>query len=547
MKRNITVNIFGSLYPMDEDAYAMLNAYIANMRDYFSRQSDGKEIADDIEGRIAELMTEFRQQGTEAISINHVEEIISRVGNPEEFTDEDEVSNKEMPPIPASVSKKKLFRDPEHKILGGVFAGIGCYLGVNPLWLRLVFILMAFPSLVYFPLFLFLCLLYIVCWMSIPMAKTSAERLEMKGENVNLSNLCSEFLSSTREMMSRTNQWNNGGGAIGVMVSLLKWCCYALGILLISACIIGFISLVVSMTGILSYPWTSLREIIGENSLLMLIIDSNPVWLLWVAAVSIFVFLATSLYATAHFTLRLLGRVRPLSTPLRVVCVTLWIASIVVCTASCSKIAGHTSHYIYFKTHHSAQSYEENTIEKQLEMLNSKGWNLTKALNVRNYSNRGEHFSGNKNVSYLDAALDDKDSNMEYEAVRELKVAPGIYRLEAKARANGEGSEIFAVNGAGERMVMPIPACGNKGGSVWINAKLALDSDTAHLLPNRDYLNKIAKVNNSRGFGWESIEIDDIIVGTDSIVRYGVTNISDSHTWDGTWLSASSFELKKIK
>lgn len=127
---------------MDEDAYAMLSAYITNMRDYFSRQPDGKEIADDIEGRVAELMSELRQNGAEAISIEHIEDIINRVGKPEQFIEEDvELLHKDIPPIPSPTPKKKLFRDPEHKVLGGVFSGFGCYLGVNPLWLRLAIFL----------------------------------------------------------------------------------------------------------------------------------------------------------------------------------------------------------------------------------------------------------------------------------------------------------------------------------------------------------------------------------------------------------------------
>lgn len=120
MKRNITVNIFGSLYPMDEDAYAMLNSYISNMREYFSRQPDGKEISDDIEGRVAELMSELRQNGTEAISIEHIQEIIERVGKPEQFLEEETESIRtDIPPLPPSIVKKKLFRDPEHKMMGG--------------------------------------------------------------------------------------------------------------------------------------------------------------------------------------------------------------------------------------------------------------------------------------------------------------------------------------------------------------------------------------------------------------------------------------------
>ncbi len=134
---------------MDEDAYAMLNAYISNMRDCFSRQPDGKEIADDIEGRVAELMSELRQNGAEAISIEHIEEIINRVGKPEQFIEEETESiSPSIPPIPNSSPKKKLFRDPEHKVFGGVFSGFGCYLGVNPVWLRLAYILIVFALMI---------------------------------------------------------------------------------------------------------------------------------------------------------------------------------------------------------------------------------------------------------------------------------------------------------------------------------------------------------------------------------------------------------------
>ncbi len=153
---------------MDEDAYAMLNSYIANMRDYFSRQPDGKEIADDIEGRVAELMSELRQNGAEAISIEHIEEIINRVGKPEQFIEEEtETVNPVIPPIPNSVPKKKLFRDPEHKVFGGVFAGFGCYLGVNPLWLRLAYILLIFALMINLrmtlPIVMLLISGYLVC------------------------------------------------------------------------------------------------------------------------------------------------------------------------------------------------------------------------------------------------------------------------------------------------------------------------------------------------------------------------------------------------
>ena len=82
MKKNISVNIFGTLYPIDEDAYDLLLKYNENMRRYYSRMEDGEEIADDIEHRVAELLSELRSQGVMAITIDHVKQIIERIGDP---------------------------------------------------------------------------------------------------------------------------------------------------------------------------------------------------------------------------------------------------------------------------------------------------------------------------------------------------------------------------------------------------------------------------------------------------------------------------------
>ena len=81
MKKNITINLFGSLYAIDEDAYELLNQYQNNMRRYFSRKEGGEEIAEDIERRIAELFDELKASGVEAITIEHVRDIISSCGS----------------------------------------------------------------------------------------------------------------------------------------------------------------------------------------------------------------------------------------------------------------------------------------------------------------------------------------------------------------------------------------------------------------------------------------------------------------------------------
>ena len=552
MKRNITVNIFGSLYPMDEDAYAMLNAYISNMRDYFSRQPDGKEIADDIEGRVAELMSELRQNGVEAISIEHIEEIINRVGKPEQFVEEEAEATEPMTsPSNPTASKKKLFRDPEHKFLGGVFAGLGCYLGINPLWLRLAYILLIFGFFVNMPetipFILLLIASYFVCWGSIPVAANPAERLQMKGEQVNLSNMCEEFLTSTREMLSRQSQINKNGRLTAGFVSVLRWCVYSVGCLFIATCIIGMIGLLIATVCAVAAPWSNLRGTIDENFPVFIILDSNPSWVIWIAAVSIILLLTSTVYLLAHFTLRILGRIRPLSITLRVICLVVWLIALVFSAASITKIASNINIYhhnqYYLKNRQSDEEKIASKKEAQEAQLHEAGWIITKKNNINKYSNKGQHYSGNQDKTYLEAEMLHAGLNMEYETERQIKVAPGTYRLEVKGRTNGEGAEIYAIDGHGARRSADIPVCGNKGGNVWKDACITLEADTAKLLPNRHYLKQLSKANHSEGYGWSEIVIKDIYVGPDSVIRYGVSNLSDHKTWDGTWLSATSFEL----
>ncbi len=555
MKRNITVNIFGSLYPIDEDAYAMLNAYIMHMRNYFSHQPDGKEIADDIEGRVAELMSELRQNGAEAISIEHIEDIINRVGKPEQFVEEeDETIVKDMPPIPSFTPKKKLFRDPEHKVLGGVFSGFGCYLGVNPLWLRLAYILIIFGFIINMPdtlpVILLLICSYFVCWGSIPLATNPAERLQMKGEPVNLTNMCEEFLTSTKEMISRQSEFNKDGRLTAGFVSVLKWCVYAVGILLITACIAGFIGLLIAIVCAVSAPWGNLQGMVREDFLPIIIVrESNPTWLIWVCSISIIILLVISLYLLAHFTLRILGRVRPLSNTLRAVSLVLWLIALVFSAASITKIVYNINFHYIPKHNLRMETSKKETIadrkEKQASQLEEAGWIVVKDKNIRNYTNKGEHYSGDRGLTYIDAGMEHDGLGMEFEVERTRKVVPGAYRLESKGRTNGNGAEIYAVNGSGTRYAESIPVCGKKGGGIWKNAEIALKNDTAKLLPNRHYLDKLTKVNQSQGYGWSDIIIDNITVGQDSIIRFGLTNVSPTHTWDGTWLSATSFELVK--
>ena len=149
MKKNITINLCGRLFQIDEDAYELLQQYINSLRSSFGKQEGGDEIVDDIETRIAELFDELRLQGIEAITIEHVKEIITRIGKPEELTGEDGEKQQEgngtnweeqarsagqkiYENVRARTAGKKLYRNPKDKMLAGVLSGIAVYTNTDP-------------------------------------------------------------------------------------------------------------------------------------------------------------------------------------------------------------------------------------------------------------------------------------------------------------------------------------------------------------------------------------------------------------------------------
>ncbi|MDE6444767.1 MAG: PspC family transcriptional regulator, partial [Muribaculaceae bacterium] len=92
MKKTFSINIAGFPFIIDEDAYTLLNDYLKTIEHAFSRQEDAREIVSDIEGRVAELLMEQVAEGSQIITINQVEEVITRIGKPEDMLEEDETT-----------------------------------------------------------------------------------------------------------------------------------------------------------------------------------------------------------------------------------------------------------------------------------------------------------------------------------------------------------------------------------------------------------------------------------------------------------------------
>jgi len=189
MKKTFTINISGSVFHIDEDAYEKLQKYLHMLNRHFGAAIEGQEILQDIEARIAELFIEKTNGKVDVITDTMVDEVIVRMGKPEDFmeTTEEEPSGKapEEEPTSAGDQKKRrrLYRDGDNRVLGGVCSGLGAYFNIDMVILRVIFVLAFFlgvgASLI----------IYLVLWVAVPKAKTTAQRLEMKGKEATVSNI----------------------------------------------------------------------------------------------------------------------------------------------------------------------------------------------------------------------------------------------------------------------------------------------------------------------------------------------------------------------
>jgi phage shock protein PspC (stress-responsive transcriptional regulator) len=184
MNKTVNINLGGLFFHIDEDAFQKLNRYFDAIKRSLSNSSGQDEIMKDIEMRISEIFTEKKTAEKHVINLKDVDAMIAVMGQPEDYRIEEEGGEATQTNFNnTSKSSKKLYRDIDKNILGGVSAGLGHYFGIDALWIRLALVLIVIAG-VGFPIFL-----YILLWILIPKAQTTTEKLQMTGEPVNLSNI----------------------------------------------------------------------------------------------------------------------------------------------------------------------------------------------------------------------------------------------------------------------------------------------------------------------------------------------------------------------
>ncbi|RUA15499.1 MAG: hypothetical protein DSY83_07455, partial [Flavobacteriia bacterium] len=185
MNKTVNINLANTLFHIDDDAYNKLRRYLESIKRSFAGTKGSDEIIADIEARIAELFLEKMENERQVITHKEVDQVIDVMGQPEDYMVDEDIFEDDPKRTHAEPSPKakKLYRDIDHKYIGGVCAGLEHYLGLDALWIRIIFLLLAvFTS-------GFGLIAYILLWILVPEAATTSQKLDMRGEPVNISNI----------------------------------------------------------------------------------------------------------------------------------------------------------------------------------------------------------------------------------------------------------------------------------------------------------------------------------------------------------------------
>jgi len=176
MKRTVQINLAGTIFNIDDDAYEVLFDYLGAVERQFTSATDGREVIHDLELRMAELFTERLKPLRQVISVEDVQEVLKVLGNPED------IGGRQDPGYRFSSSRsghysrgrrsRRMYRDGDDKVLGGVCSGMAYYFNTDPLLMRILFVIALFMG--------FGFLLYVVLWIALPMAQTPDQISEMK-------------------------------------------------------------------------------------------------------------------------------------------------------------------------------------------------------------------------------------------------------------------------------------------------------------------------------------------------------------------------------
>ena len=589
MKKNITINMCGRLYQIDEDACNLLQKYIESLRSSFGRQEGGDEIVDDIEARIAELFDELKKDGIEAITIDDVKAIITRIGEPEQLTGEEEKENageetrsagqKMYDNFRSRTAGKRLFRNPKDRMIAGVLSGLAAYTNTDAVIWRIIAVILFFfygvgliayivlaivvpvavteddfrqmqgeggaqsdtagprtsnrklfrnPNdkmvagvlsglaaytntdviiwrilAIVFTFFYGIGLiLYIVLAIILPEAITPEEKLRMRGREVNPQNLA--------DAVTDKEPVRHHGLLASLFSVLLKIVIiFAVGIAVIigiALCVV-FLSVLVVLVAAISLPVDGDMACTLQTMGFAEIWHENPL-VLYAFLVSLLALLLIPIYSIIHMLLSFGGKVKAMGVVQRIVFIVLWIAAL-CCFVPCCIYIVHAHNSKFENISYKNESYDNSNIEDSNSCLS--------------------YVDENSVMELRDSVAGDSAA---YRFQSFENVEPGVYRFTCKARSLGKGVCVYLLNVDGTRLQQEIP--------VTVNAE--------NNSPKGAKKKKRAADSAKNTDEWVDVAIDDVRVAERGKVTYGVC-LGENHTGikcDWRDYSVKDFKLERV-
>jgi phage shock protein PspC (stress-responsive transcriptional regulator) len=269
MNKTVNINLGGMFFHIDEDAYQKLTRYFDAIKRSLTNSNGKDEIIKDIEMRIAELVAEKHTSEKQVISLSELDEIIAVMGQPEDYRiepdgEEPNPGTADFNTAANPTGRKKLYRDKEGGMIGGVLSGLSYYFGIDKVWLRVLLIILLWVYGVGF-------FTYIILWIVMPEAVTTTEKLEMMGEPVNISNiekkvreefdsLSENFKSGKVGAQVKSNADRIGSSFGDFILTCLKICAKFLGVILIMSSMAVLVMLFIGVftlgtSAVIDFPW----------------------------------------------------------------------------------------------------------------------------------------------------------------------------------------------------------------------------------------------------------------------------------------------------
>lgn len=203
MKKTVSIHIKGFPFTIEEDAYSRLENYLKRLKSALNGQEGEDEIIEDIEIRIAELLNERRTETKQIIEDKDVIDVLNTLGNPSDYAESDDTSQSQNnQSFHSQNTEKKLYRDTENGYIGGVCEGLANYFNIDATIIRVIWAILTFG-------FGFGFLLYILLWIFVPKAKTSLDRLRMKGAPINFDSVKEEVNRAANTVADKSKQFAN--------------------------------------------------------------------------------------------------------------------------------------------------------------------------------------------------------------------------------------------------------------------------------------------------------------------------------------------------